>query len=75
MFRNDNFIWKFGIYLNLLFGKLKIYNFEFGSNFIVFKVVKVGKLRMTIQILSLSNSSLMILTIIFQSKLNKVLST
>ena len=66
MFENDDFIWKFknGSYqngLNLLFGKSKIFKFEFGSNFtIVFKIVKVENLRMTTQTLSFSNSLFMI---------------
>ena len=51
MLGNDDFIWKFGVGSNLLFGKLKIFKFEFGSNpTIVFKVVKVKNLRMTTQI-------------------------
>ena len=42
MFGNDNCIWKFKIDSNLLFGKLKIFQFGFASNFIiVFKGVKV----------------------------------
>ena len=42
MFGNHDLIWKFKIGSNLLFGKLKIYIFEFGSNYtIIFKVVKV----------------------------------
>ena len=66
MFENNDFIWKFknGSYqngLNLLFGKSKIFKFEFGSNFtIVFKIVKVENLRMTTQTLSFSNSLFMI---------------
>ena len=61
MFGNHDFILKFGIGSNLLFGKLKIFKFGFGSNStIVFKVVKVENLRMTIQTLSFSNSSFMI---------------
>ena len=61
MFGNDNFIWQFKIDLNLLFDKLKIFKFEFGSNStIIFKVVKVENLKMTIQNLSFSNSSFII---------------
>ena len=61
MFGNDDFIWKFGIDSNLLFGKSKIFNLGSGSNFtIVFEVAKVENLRMTTQILSFSNSSFMI---------------
>ena len=61
LFGNDDFIWKFGIGSNLLFGKSKIFKFGFESNsIIVFKVVKVKNLRMTTQTLSFSNSSFMI---------------
>ena len=61
MFANDDFLWKFRIGLNLLFGKLKNFKFEFGSNStIIFKVVKVENLKMTIQNLSFSNSSFII---------------
>ena len=57
MFGNDNFIWKFEIDLNFLFGELKIFKFEFESNYtIIFKVVKIKNLKMTIQILLFSNS-------------------
>ena len=62
MFGNDDFIWKFGIDSNLLFDKLKIFKFEFGSNSsIIFKVVKVENLKMNTKTLSFSNSSFMIL--------------
>ena len=61
MFENDDFIWNFEIDLNLLFGKLKIFKFEFGSNFtIVFKVIKVENLRITTQTLLFSNFLFMI---------------
>ena len=61
MFGNNNFIWKFGIVSNLLFGKLIIFKFGFESNsIIIFKVVKVKNLRMTTQTLSFSNSSFII---------------
>ena len=61
MFGNDDFIWKFEIGSNLLFGKLKILEFKFRSNpTIIFKVAKVENLRMTTQNLSFSNSSFMI---------------
>ena len=62
MFGNDDFISKYRIDSNILFGKSKIFKFEFKSNFtiIVFKVVKVDDLRMTTKILSLSNFSFMI---------------
>ena len=64
MFGNDDFIWQFGISLNLLFGNSKIFTFGFESNSTIeFKIVKVVNLKMTIQILSLSNSSYMILII------------
>ena len=47
MFGNHNFIWKFEIDQNLLFGNSKIIKFGFQSNFtIVFKVVKVENLKM-----------------------------
>ena len=60
MFENDNFIWKFRICSNLLFGKSKNFKFGFKSNStIVFKVVKVEDLRVTIQTLSFSKSSIM----------------
>ena len=58
MFGNDNFIWKFEIDSNLLFGKLKMFKFKFISNCtIVFKVDKVENLKITIQTLLFSNSS------------------
>ena len=61
MYGNDDFIWKFEIGLNLLFGKSKIFKFGFGLNStIVFKVVKVENFRMTTQTLSFSNSLFMI---------------
>ena len=57
MFGNDNFIWKFEIDLNFLFGELKIFKFEFESNYtIIFKVVKIKNLKMTNRILLFSNS-------------------
>ena len=60
IFENDNFIWKLRIGSNLLFGKSKIFKFEFESNStIVFKVGKVEDLRVTIQTLSFSNYSIM----------------
>ena len=61
MFKNNNFIWKFGIGSNLLFDKSKFFKFGFELNFIiVFKVVKIKDLKMTTQTLSFSNSSFMI---------------
>ena len=62
MFGYDDFILKFVIDSNLLFGKSKIYKFGFGSNstIVIFKVVEIENLKMTIQTLSFSNFSFMI---------------
>ena len=55
MFGNGDFIWKFIIGSNLLFGKSIVFKFGFGSkSTIVFKIVKVENLRMTTQTLSFS---------------------
>ena len=61
MFGNNNFICRFKICSNLLFGRLKIFKFKFELNFtIIFKVVKVKNLKMTTQTFSFSNSSFII---------------
>ena len=53
----------FRIGSNILFGKLKIFKFEFELNFtIVFKVVKVENLRMIIQTLLFLNSLFIVLS-------------
>ena len=47
MLGNSDFIWKFEIGSNLLFGKLKNFKFEFELNSIIaFKVVKIEDLKM-----------------------------
>ena len=61
MFGSYDFIWKFRIDSNLLFGKLKILKFEFELNsIIVFKIVKVENLKITTQTLLFLNSLFMI---------------
>ena len=57
----------------ILFGKSKIFKFEFGSNStIVFKVLKIKNLRMTTQTLSFSNKkSLVHICGLFETQTNK----